>query len=47
MITFVGAVFLYVTVHISEANINEAVGVWQAAPLSQFSLEQEPLSGSF
>ncbi|EJW79709.1 hypothetical protein WUBG_09386 [Wuchereria bancrofti] len=30
-----------------EANINEALGIWQATPLNQFSLEQEPLSGLF
>ncbi|VDK68754.1 unnamed protein product [Litomosoides sigmodontis] len=29
-----------------EANINEALGIWQATPLNQFSLEQEPLSGT-
>ncbi|EFO25020.2 hypothetical protein LOAG_03463 [Loa loa] len=29
-----------------EANINEALGIWQATPLSQFSLEQEPLNGT-
>ncbi|VIP00077.1 Uncharacterized protein BM_BM2020 [Brugia malayi] len=29
-----------------EANINEALGIWQATPINQFSLEQEPLSGT-
>uniref|UniRef100_A0A8R1XTW2 GW182 middle domain-containing protein n=1 Tax=Onchocerca volvulus TaxID=6282 RepID=A0A8R1XTW2_ONCVO len=29
-----------------EANINETLGIWQATPLNQFSLEQEPLSGT-
>ncbi|KAK6114252.1 hypothetical protein QQG55_55515 [Brugia pahangi] len=27
-----------------EANINEALGIWQATLINQFSLEQEPLS---
>ncbi|VDN95677.1 unnamed protein product [Brugia pahangi] len=30
-----------------EANINEALGIWQATLINQFSLEQEPLSGLF